>query len=81
MHNPTSLNYQGHDVGTQYRSAIYYVDGEQKVAAELSREEEAASGHHADSIVTEITPASTFWRAEEYHQQYLDKQSKGSCIS
>lgn len=79
MHNPTSLNYQGLDIGTQYRSAIYYVDEDQKLAAELSREEETASGCHADPIATEITPAATFWHAEEYHQQYLDKQSKGSC--
>ena len=79
MHTPTSLNRQGWDIGTQYRSAIYYVDEAQRVAAEQSREEETATGRHADPIVTEITQAGTFWRAEEYHQQYLDKQSKGSC--
>jgi peptide-methionine (S)-S-oxide reductase len=79
MHNPTSLNYQGWDIGPQYRSAIFYVDLEQKLAAEQSRAEENASGRHADPIVTEITPAGTFWRAEEYHQKYLDKQAKGSC--
>ncbi len=79
MHNPTSLNYQGCDIGTQYRSAIFYVDEEQRNGAEQSLKEEAASGRHADPIVTEITLAGTFWRAEEYHQQYLDKQNRGSC--
>jgi len=79
MHNPTSLNYQGWDIGTQYRSAIFYVDEEQKKAAERSRTEEAASGRHAEPLVTEITAAGRFWRAEEYHQQYLAKQSRDSC--
>ena len=79
MHNPTSLNYQGWDIGTQYRSAIYYVDQAQKQAAEQSCDEEITSGRHADRIVTEITQAGSFWRAEEYHQQYLDKQNRGSC--
>ncbi len=79
MHSPTSLNYQGGDIGTQYRSAIFYVDEEQRNVAEQSLKEEAASGRHADPIVTEITPAGTFWRAEVYHQQYLDKQNRGSC--
>jgi len=79
MHNPTSLNRQGWDIGTQYRSAIYYADETQKLAAEQSRNEENASGRYDDPIVTEITLAGTFWRAEKYHQQYLDKQAKGSC--
>jgi len=79
MHNPTSLNRQGWDIGTQYRSVIYFVDEVQKLAAEQSRDEESASGRHVDPIVTEITPVATFWRAEEYHQQYLDKQNQGSC--
>jgi peptide-methionine (S)-S-oxide reductase len=79
MHNPTSLNYQGCDIGTQYRSAIFYVDEEQRNVAGQSLKEEAASGRHADPIVTEITLAGTFWRAEEYHQQYLAKQNRGSC--
>ncbi len=76
MHNPTCLNYQGWDIGTQYRSAIFYVDEEQRQQAEQSRAAEDASARHAGPIVTEITPAGTFWRAEEYHQQYLIKREK-----
>lgn len=76
MHNPTSLNYQGWDIGTQYRSAIFTTDNEQKMLAEQSRDVESASGRYTDPIVTEITPAERFWRAEEYHQQYLAKQQQ-----
>lgn len=78
-HNPTTLNRQGPDVGTQYRSAIFYHDDEQKVAAEQSKKQLDESGKHKNPIVTEITPADTFYKAEEYHQQYLAKRGMNSC--
>jgi peptide-methionine (S)-S-oxide reductase len=78
-HDPTTLNRQGPDVGTQYRSAVFYHDDEQKAQAEASRARLAASGRLRRPIVTEITPASPFWRAEEYHQQYLAKRGRSSC--
>lgn len=79
IHNPTTLNRQGPDVGTQYRSAIFYHTPEQKAAAEKSKQELGASGRFARPIVTEITPASEFYRAEEYHQQYLAKRGLRNC--
>lgn len=79
MHDPTSLNRQGPDTGTQYRSAIFYHTPEQKAAAEASRDRLDASGRFSRPVVTEITPASTFYRAEEYHQRYLEKKGLSSC--
>ncbi|MDQ2070242.1 peptide-methionine (S)-S-oxide reductase MsrA [Natronospira bacteriovora] len=79
MHDPTSLNRQGPDVGTQYRSAIFYHDPEQQAEAEASRAALDASGRYPRPIVTEITAASTFYRAEEYHQRYLEKKGLSSC--
>ena len=67
-HNPTSRNFQGLDIGSQYRSAIFYHTDAQRQQAEESRTALAASGRYAEPIVTEITPAGPFWRAEEYHQ-------------
>ena len=78
-HNPTTLNRQGPDIGTQYRSAIFYHDEEQKALAEASKEEREHSGRYLTAIVTEITPASTFYEAEDYHQQYLEKRGLASC--
>jgi peptide-methionine (S)-S-oxide reductase len=78
-HDPTTLNRQGPDVGEQYRSAIFYHGDEQKSAAEASKEERNRSGRYRQPIVTEITPASTFYPAEEYHQQYLEKRGLASC--
>lgn len=78
-HNPTTLNRQGPDVGTQYRSVIFYHDAGQKAAAERSKGELEASGKWSKPIVTEIVPAKEFWRAEEYHQKYLQKRGLGSC--
>lgn len=72
-HNPTTLNRQGPDVGVQYRSVIFYHTEEQKTTAEKSRKALEQSNRHGDSIVTEIMPASTFYRAEEYHQKYFEK--------
>ena len=78
-HNPTQLNRQGPDVGTQYRSAIFFHDAEQEKAARASRDRLAASGKFARPVVTEISPAQPFWRAEEYHQRYFEKRGGGSC--
>ena len=76
-HNPTTLNRQGPDEGRQYRSAIFYHSEEQRAIAERSKQEAQASWR--TPIVTEITPATTFWKAEEYHQQYLAKRGLASC--
>ena len=76
-HNPTTPNRQGPDVGTQYRSAIFYHSPEQLTEARASRD--AAQSRFSKPIVTQIVPASTFWRAEEYHQQYLEKRGLAQC--
>jgi peptide-methionine (S)-S-oxide reductase len=79
-HNPTCRNYQGFDVGIQYRSAVFYHSEEQRRIAEESKAALAASAKYADPIVTEITQAGPFWRAEEYHQKYILKNRPGySC--
>jgi len=78
-HNPTTLNRQGPDVGTQYRSAIFYHTPEQKRFAEESKAKLQASGRFRRPIVTEITPASTFYLAEDYHQRYLEKRGLATC--
>ncbi len=78
-HNPTTLNRQGLDVGTQYRSAIFYHDEEQHQAALASKKALQASQQYASDIVTEIISAKTFYRAEEYHQQYLAKRGIKHC--
>ncbi len=70
-HDPTQLNRQGNDVGTQYRSVIFYMNEEQKLTAEKSMEEANESGDFSSPIVTEISEASTFWVAESYHHDYL----------
>jgi peptide-methionine (S)-S-oxide reductase len=74
IHDPTQVNRQGPDVGTQYRSAIFVHDDEQRRLAEQSKAREDASGRHRRPIATEIVEAGTFWRAEEYHQRYLEKK-------
>ena len=73
-HDPTTPNRQGPDVGTQYRSAIFFHDAEQERAANASKEKLESSGRLRSSVATEITGASEFWRAEEYHQRYLEKR-------
>ena len=78
-HDPTTLNRQGPDIGTQYRSAIFFHDEEQEAAAPASKERVDASGQFRRPIVTEITRATPFYRAEEYHQQYLAKRGRSSC--
>ncbi len=72
-HNPTTLNRQGPDMGIQYRSAIFYHDEEQKTTAEKSKQSLDVSEKYEDPIVTEIVPATTFYKAEEYHQKYFKK--------
>ena len=78
-HDPTQVNRQGPDVGTQYRSVIFYHSEEQRQAAEASKKERAESGRYRRQIATQIVPAEDFWRAEEYHQQYLEKRGLASC--
>ena len=78
-HDPTQKNRQGPDVGTQYRTVIFYHDDAQRAAAEASKAEIERSGRFKRPIATEIVPAQTFYRAEEYHQQYLEKRGLASC--
>jgi peptide-methionine (S)-S-oxide reductase len=78
-HNPTTPNRQGPDVGSQYRSAIFYHTQAQRGAAEASRERLARSGRYPRPVVTEVVPASPFYRAEEYHQRYLEKHGRSHC--
>jgi peptide-methionine (S)-S-oxide reductase len=79
IHDPTTLNRQGADIGTQYRSAIFYHTPEQKAAAERSKKKLEDSKFYRKKIVTEIVPATAFYQAEDYHQQYLEKQGLSSC--
>ncbi len=78
-HDPTTLNRQGPDYGSQYRSAIFFHTPEQEATARASKERLDQSGRFRRPIVTQIEPAQTFWRAEEYHQQYLEKRGLASC--
>ena len=79
IHDPTTPNRQGPDVGTQYRSAIFYHNDQQKKAAEKSKEEFDRKGSYINKATTQIVPASPFYEAEEYHQDYFEKQGGGSC--
>lgn len=79
VHNPTQGNRQGNDVGDQYRSAIFYHSDEQKQLAEAAKATLSTSGQYADPITTGIEPATTFWKAEDYHQDYLAKNPGGYC--
>jgi peptide-methionine (S)-S-oxide reductase len=78
-HNPRSRNRQGLDVGSQYRSAIFYHSPEQEAAATATRDALAAELRWPRKIWTQIEPAGTFWEAEDYHQQYLEKRGRSSC--
>jgi peptide-methionine (S)-S-oxide reductase len=78
-HDPTTLNRQGPDFGTQYRSAIFYHSPEQEAAARASKDQLESSGTYRRPIVTQIVPAAEFWQAEEYHQQYLEKKGLAHC--
>lgn len=79
LHDPTTPNRQGPDIGTQYRSAIFFYSPAQQAAAEASKERLRQGNRYKRPIVTEIVPAGMFYRAEEYHQHYLDKHGHGSC--
>jgi len=79
IHDPTTLDRQGPDVGTQYRSAIFCHDELQQKAAKASKERLEGSGRFKKSMVTQIVPASRFYRAEEYHQRYLEKNKAAHC--
>lgn len=78
-HDPTQLNRQGPDWGTQYRSAIFFHDPEQERAAHSSKEQLEKSGKFRKPVVTQIVPAVTFYPAEDYHQQYLEKRGLATC--
>lgn len=79
MHDPTTMNRQGPDVGTQYRSAIFYHDRSQREAALDSKKKLESSGAYKNPIVTQIAPAAEFYPAEDYHQRYFEKRGGGSC--
>lgn len=80
LHDPTTKDRQGPDWGTQYRSAIFYHSPEQEAAARAKIERLNAEGRYKPRrIVTQVVPAQTFWRAEEYHQRYLEKRGQASC--
>ena len=79
IHDPTQVNRQGPDFGTQYRTAIFFHTPEQEAKARQSKQALEASGKFRSRIATEITPAGEFWRAEEYHQRYLEKRGATSC--
>ena len=80
LHDPTTLNRQGPDWGTQYRSAIFFHSPEQQTEAVAKIEQLTAEGKFKPKrIVTKVEPAQTFWRAEEYHQKYLEKRGQASC--
>ena len=78
-HDPTTLNEQGPDIGHQYRSAIFYLNDEQKRLAEEKIRELTERKRFASRTVTEVAPASAFWKAEEYHQRYLEKHGRATC--
>lgn len=79
LHDPTTLNRQGPDVGEQYRSAIYFHSAEQEAVAKKVIGELSASGEFDRAIVTEVVPAVQFWDAEEYHQKYFERRGMASC--
>ncbi len=80
LHDPTTMNRQGPDWGTQYRSAIFFHSAEQERLAKAKIEQLTTEGRYKTKrIVTQVVPAQTFWRAEEYHQRYLEKRGAASC--
>lgn len=79
IHDPTTKNRQGPDIGTQYRSAIFYHTEQQRIQAEQAKKKLEESGKYGKRIVTEIAKATTFYPAEEYHQHYLAKQGRSAC--
>lgn len=79
LHDPTQLNRQGPDRGTQYRSVVFFHSPEQEAAAKQTIARLTAEKRFAKPVVTEVIPAQTFWRAEDYHQHYLEKRGQTSC--
>ena len=79
MHDPTQVNRQGPDFGKQYRSVIFFHDAEQERAAQKTKDELDQAGRFPRKIVTQIVPASDFWRGEEYHQRYFEKHGIAAC--
>ena len=79
MHNPTTLNRQGPDFGSQYRSVVFWHDAEQRAAVERKIRELDASGRWSNPVVTQVVEAGAFWRAEEYHQRYFEKNGGAHC--
>ena len=79
VHDPTTLNRQGPDIGSQYRSVIFFHNSVEEAAARASKERLQASGKHSRDVVTEIAPAAQFWVAEDYHQQYFEKRGIAHC--
>ena len=80
MHDPTTPDRQGPDVGSQYRSAVFFHSPEQERAARDAVARLSTEGRYRDPVVTEILPATEFWRAEEYHQRYLTKRGRWGCV-
>ena len=78
-HDPTQVNRQGPDTGSQYRSAVFFHSPEQEATAHRSKEALDASGRLSRPVATEITTATTFWPAEDYHQRYLEKRGQATC--
>ena len=81
LHDPTTLNRQGPDIGTQYRSVIFFQDEDQAALSKASKDKLQASGKYENDIVTEVVPAEHFYRAEAYHQKYLEARGLGNCHS
>jgi len=81
IHDPTQRDRQGPDIGTQYRSVIFFHDDAQAAAARASKAALAAAGQHSREIATMIEPAGTFWEAEDYHQKYFDRMNRPSILS
>lgn len=80
LHDPTTMNRQGPDWGTQYRSVVFFHSPEQEQQARAKIEQLTSDGRYAPKrVVTQVVPAQTFWRAEEYHQRYLEKRGQASC--
>jgi len=79
LHDPTQLNRQGPDIGSQYRSVVFYHDEQQKTEAQQSKRELEQSGRLSGPVMTEIVPAGRFWPAEEYHQRWCEKNRMASC--
>jgi peptide-methionine (S)-S-oxide reductase len=81
IHDPTQLDRQGHDIGRQYRSVIFFHDPYQERAAKTAKAQQQASGRHEGSVVTAIEPVGTFWEAEDYHQKYYERLRHRSWLS